>query len=122
MSIQTNKAKVAGTLLTYWQKTTVDLAAGLDFGPQGNILASFTHLQHAPFTYNINVTNRTNTTQRGTCRIFIGPKVNERGQALTFKEQRGLMIELDKFTVICKRRGSEGNKLKSFIQFFYSEF
>lgn len=100
MSLQTNKAKAAGTLLTYWQKTTVDLAAGLDFGPQGNIMASFTHLQHAPFTYRISVTNRTSTTQRGTCRIFIGPKVNERGQPLTFKEQRGLMIELDKFTVI----------------------
>lgn len=33
-------------LLTFWQKSQVDLNKGLDFG-QGVILASFTHLSHA---------------------------------------------------------------------------
>ncbi|XP_065074155.1 phenoloxidase 8-like [Ochlerotatus camptorhynchus] len=88
----------ANVLLTYWQRSQVDLATGLDFGPQGNVFASFTHLQHAPFTFRLTV-NNTGARRRGTCRIFIGPKTDERNIALTFQEQRILMVELDKFTV-----------------------
>ncbi|EDX07589.1 phenoloxidase 2 [Drosophila simulans] len=90
----------ANTLLTYWQKSSADLAAGLDFGPSadGNIFASFTHLQNAPFTYTFNVTNN-GARRTGTCRIFICPKVDERNQALNLEEQRLLAIEMDKFTV-----------------------
>jgi hypothetical protein len=89
----------ANTLLTYWQQSDVDLGTGLDFGPQGNIFARFTHIQHAPFTYQIGVSNLTGANQRGTCRIFIGPTIDERGTALPFNEQRLLMIELDRFVV-----------------------
>ncbi|XP_058835187.1 phenoloxidase 1-like [Topomyia yanbarensis] len=89
----------ANVLLTFWQKSQVDLAAGLDFGPKGNVFASFTHLQHAPFAFEIKVTNSTGSAKRGTARIFIAPKVDERGTKLTFKEQRLLFIELDKFGV-----------------------
>lgn len=103
MDIQLSRANSKpGTLLTYWQKTSVDLAAGLDFGPEGNILASFTHLQHAPYTYRISVTNGGSAVRRGTCRIFLGPTQDDRGQPLAFREQRGLMIELDKFAVNCE--------------------
>ncbi|KAL1382273.1 hypothetical protein pipiens_013261 [Culex pipiens pipiens] len=62
-------------------------------------LLSFTHLQHAPFAYRLTVNNSTGTPRRGTCRIFIGPKVDERNTPLTYKEQRILMVELDKFGV-----------------------
>ncbi|XP_034653505.1 phenoloxidase 2 [Drosophila subobscura] len=88
------------TLITYWQKSSADLAAGLDFGPaaDGNIFASFTHLQNAPFTYTFNVTNR-GARRTGTCRIFICPKVDERNQPLRLEDQRLLAIEMDKFTV-----------------------
>ncbi|XP_022227535.2 phenoloxidase 2 [Drosophila obscura] len=88
------------TLLTYWQKSSADLAAGLDFGPaaDGNIFASFTHLQNAPFTYTFNVTN-SGPRRTGTCRIFICPKVDERNQPLRLEDQRLLAIEMDKFTV-----------------------
>lgn len=89
-------------LLTFWQKSQVDLGAGLDFGPEGNVLAQFTHLQHAPFVYNIVVNNNSGAPRRGTCRIFIAPKFDERGTAITFRDQRSLMIEMDKFTVNCK--------------------
>lgn len=51
-----SKGSIPNILLTYWQKSDVDLAAGLDFGP-GNIYAQFTHLQHAPFQYRISVNN-----------------------------------------------------------------
>ncbi|XP_039479910.1 phenoloxidase 2 [Drosophila santomea] len=90
----------ANTLLTYWQKSSADLAAGLDFGPSadGNIFASFTHLQNAPFTYTFNVTNA-GARRTGTCRIFICPKVDERNQPLSLEEQRLMAIEMDKFTV-----------------------
>ncbi|XP_055535220.1 phenoloxidase 8-like [Wyeomyia smithii] len=100
LTAQLNRANApANVLLTYWQRSQVDLATGLDFGPQGNIFASFTHLQHAPFTYRISVNNSSGAMRRGTCRIFIGPKVDERNSPLTYQEQRILMIELDKFTV-----------------------
>lgn len=89
-------------LLTFWQKSQVDLAAGLDFGPQGNVFARFTHLQHAPFSYQISVNNTSGSMKRGTCRIFIAPKNDERGMELSFRDQRLLMIEMDKFTVNCK--------------------
>ncbi|XP_031639065.1 phenoloxidase 2-like [Contarinia nasturtii] len=87
-------------LLTYWQKSDVDLGAGLDFGP-GNVYAQFTHLQHAPFEYRINVINEAHTIKYGTCRIFLIPKFNERDQPLTYQEQRLSAIEMDKFVVAC---------------------
>ncbi|KFB48434.1 AGAP004975-PA-like protein [Anopheles sinensis] len=100
VGVQLNRANApANVLLTYWQRTQVDLATGLDFGPQGNVFASFTHLQHAPFTFRLAVNNTSGAARRGTCRIFIGPKVDERNTTLTMEEQRLLMVELDKFTV-----------------------
>ncbi|EDW61649.1 phenoloxidase 2 [Drosophila virilis] len=88
------------TLLTYWQKSNANLAAGLDFGPveDENITASFRHLQNAPFTYTFNVTN-SGAKRTGTCRIFICPKTDERNQPLRLEEQRLMAIEMDKFTV-----------------------
>lgn len=80
----------------------MDLGTGLDFGPEGNVFATFTHIQHAPFTYRINVKNDSGTIKRGTVRIFLGPKTDESGNTLPFREQRRLMIEMDKFTVNCK--------------------
>lgn len=35
----------------------------------------------------------------GTCRIFLVPKVDERGQPLRFREQRLFAVEMDKFLV-----------------------
>lgn len=40
--------------------------------------------------------------KRGTARIFMGPKADEAGKSIPFREQRRLLIELDKFTVNCK--------------------
>uniref|UniRef100_T1GK98 Hemocyanin C-terminal domain-containing protein n=1 Tax=Megaselia scalaris TaxID=36166 RepID=T1GK98_MEGSC len=84
-------------LLTYWQQSDIDLAAGLDFGANGNVFAHFTHLQNAPFEYNIRVTN-SGQARRGTVRIFLCPKTDERGTALNLNEVRQLAIEMDKFT------------------------
>ncbi|XP_050092731.1 phenoloxidase 8-like [Anopheles aquasalis] len=99
-NIQLNKSNTPkNVLLTFWQRSQINLETGLDFGPEGNLFATFSHLQHAPFAYHISVKNQSNKTRRGTVRIFLGPKKNEKGDILPFGEQRRLMIELDKFTV-----------------------
>lgn len=98
VQISTGKAAV-NRLLTYWQRSQVDLGVGLDFGPQGSVLATFTHLQHAPFVYRINVVNDLQKNRRGTIRIFLAPIYQGFGEPLTFDKQRRFVIELDKFTV-----------------------
>ncbi|XP_055623361.1 uncharacterized protein LOC129766790 [Toxorhynchites rutilus septentrionalis] len=99
-SVQLNRAGTkSNILLTFWQRSQVDLGTGLDFGPEGNVFATFTHIQHAPFTYRINVKNESSTNKRGTVRIFLGPKTDEKGNTIPFREQRLLMVEMDKFTV-----------------------
>lgn len=42
-------------LKTGWQQSNVDMSRGMDFTPRGNVYAQFTHLQHVPFTYRIQV-------------------------------------------------------------------
>ncbi|XP_076677764.1 phenoloxidase 1-like [Andrena cerasifolii] len=86
-------------LNTFWSQSVVDLSRGLDFTPRGPVLARFTHLNHADFTYTITVNNRNSAPQRGTVRIFIAPKEDERGLPFTFRQQKNLMIEMDKFSV-----------------------
>ncbi|EDV36953.2 uncharacterized protein Dana_GF13216 [Drosophila ananassae] len=92
------KGTTPNVLATYWQNSTVDLTAGLDFSSATNVLASFSHLQNAPFTYTFNVTNN-GAKRTGTCRIFLCPKVDERNMALRLEDQRQMAIEMDKFTV-----------------------
>uniref|UniRef100_A0A1B6MSZ9 Tyrosinase copper-binding domain-containing protein n=1 Tax=Graphocephala atropunctata TaxID=36148 RepID=A0A1B6MSZ9_9HEMI len=85
-------------LLTLWQQSDVDLSRGLDFTPRGNVFARFTHLQHVPFSYKIQVQN-SGQQRQGTCRIFLAPKFDERGLPFLFRDQKNLFVELDKFTV-----------------------
>ncbi|XP_065075620.1 phenoloxidase 8-like isoform X1 [Ochlerotatus camptorhynchus] len=94
------------TLLSYWQRSQVDLASGLDFGPEGNVFASFTHLQHAPFMFRVQVNNDTGAVRKGTLRIWLAPKVDERGTPLSFKEQRLYFIEMDTSTVTLNPGGN----------------
>lgn len=89
-------------LETFWQQSDLNLSRGMDFVPRGNVFARFTHLQHVPFTYTLNIDNQSKAQRFGFVRIFLGPKNDERGQQMSFREQRLLMIELDKFVVSCK--------------------
>lgn len=100
--VQVNQRNApANTLLTFWQRAELNLGTGLDFGREGNVFASFTHLQHAPFAYNIQVANA-GAARRGTCRIFLAPRTDERGTTLNFRDQQPLLIEMDRFTVNCE--------------------
>ncbi|KAJ8679160.1 hypothetical protein QAD02_014947 [Eretmocerus hayati] len=91
------------TLNTHWTKSDVEMSQGLDFFPRGPVLARIQHLNHDEFSYNIVVNNSNNREVIGTARIFISLKFDEKGEPLTFNEQRKFMIEMDKFTVRLKK-------------------
>ena len=93
------------TFNTFWQQSDVDLSRGMDFQPRGSVFVRFTHLQHQPFTYKITVNNQANGSRQGTCRIFLAPKNDEKGNPWLFRDQKTMFIELDKFTVNCKSSG-----------------
>lgn len=101
----TRKNKTVDTLNTFWQGADINIKNGLDFAGKGNIYVSYTHLQHERFTYTIHVENA-GAEREGTCRIFLGPRTDERGAALKFREQQTLMIEMDRFKVNCKQQSS----------------
>lgn len=92
----------ANVINTFWQQSDIDLSRGMDFQPRGSVFARFTHLQHQPFTYNITVNNQ-GQARMGTCRIFMAPKFDERGNPWLFRDQKTLFIELDKFRVNLKQ-------------------
>jgi tyrosinase len=87
-------------LETFWTKTTVDLQAGMDFAEGNSIYAEFTHLDHQPFNYTINLDNNTGIFKKAIFRIFLGAKKDQNGTTYTLNNQRRLMIELDKWTAI----------------------
>lgn len=93
---------VKNTLQTFRQETDVELSRGLDFSPKGAVYARLTHLQHHPFSYKIKVQNEAMVAKKGTFRIFLAPKCDERDRILTFEEQRHLMIEMDRFVADSK--------------------
>lgn len=116
ISVQiTAKGTSPNVLATFWQNSDIDIGAGLDFGPNGAVFARYRHLQHVPYEYDVRVTN-TGPSRRGTCRIFLCPKKDERGAALKMVDVKNLAIELDKFHVninpgqnTFKRRSSESS-------------
>ncbi|KAF5280175.1 hypothetical protein FQR65_LT15038 [Abscondita terminalis] len=83
---------------TFWQQSDVDLSRGMDFQPRGSVFVRFTHLQHQPFNYNI-IVNNAGAPRQGTCRIFIAPATDERGNPWLLQDQKSLFIELDRFIV-----------------------
>lgn len=90
----------------------MDLGIGLDFGPEGTAFVSFTHIQHAPFSYQIKINNSDRTPKRGTVRIFMGPITDQSGRNIPFHDQRRWMIELDKFSVNCEYMRPSSSSLK----------
>ncbi|XP_045478104.1 phenoloxidase 1-like [Harmonia axyridis] len=83
---------------TFWQQSDVDLSRGMDFQPRGPVFVRFTHLQHQDFNFRITVNNQGGS-RMGTCRIFMAPKFDERGNPWLFRDQKTMFIELDKFPV-----------------------
>lgn len=90
----------AGTNLfnTFWQQSDVDMSRGMDFQPRGAIFVRFTHLQHQPFNYVIKV-NNAGAQRQGTCRIFMSPKADEKGNPWLLRDQKNMLVEMDRFIV-----------------------
>ncbi|XP_056629808.1 phenoloxidase 1 [Diorhabda sublineata] len=101
-SINVESGKARNTFNTFWQESDVDLSRGMDFQPRGAVFVRFTHLNHQPFNYRITV-NNSGKARQGTCRIFMAPKFDERGNPWLFKDQRHMFIELDRFRVDLKQ-------------------
>ncbi|XP_063218970.1 phenoloxidase 1-like [Bacillus rossius redtenbacheri] len=125
VEIEVRGGRTKNELQTFWQQSDVDMSRGLDFQPRGSILARFTHLQHSPFSYKIQVENSNNSNKIGTVRIYLAPKFDERGLPMLFTDQKGLFIELDKFQVTLKpksntitRRSDESSVTIPFEQTF----
>ncbi|KAG5886327.1 hypothetical protein JTB14_034790 [Gonioctena quinquepunctata] len=99
ISIESTSGGQGNNIQTFWQQSDVDLSRGMDFQPRGAVLVRFTHLNHAEFTYRITVNNQSGENRQGTCRIFLAPKFDERGNPWLFRDQKHMFIEMDKFSV-----------------------
>lgn len=89
------------SFVTFWQRSQVDLRAGIDFSAAGSAFVSFTHLQCAPFVYRLRINSTARSNRQDTVRIFLLPRQNEQGRPLSFEDRRLLAIELDSFRVNC---------------------
>lgn len=87
---------------TFIDEADFNLQYGLDFRPAGSIFARVNHLQHAKYRFSFDIQNNGVDIKAGTIRIFLAHKLDYQGQELTLDELRNLMIELDRFEVICK--------------------
>ncbi|BET00231.1 Phenoloxidase subunit 2 [Nesidiocoris tenuis] len=96
---------------TFWEKSDVDLSNGLDFNPRGSVYATFTHLQHSTFRIKITIDNKTGADKIGTVRIFMSPKYDERGLSWSFRDQKNMFIEIDKFVVNLKPKQNTVERL-----------
>ncbi|KAG7303487.1 hypothetical protein JYU34_012011 [Plutella xylostella] len=96
--IETTGSNQANTLNTFWMQSDVDLSKGLDFSNRGPVYARFTHLNHRPFRYVINV-NNAGSARRATVRVFLAPKVDERNLPWSLNDQRKMFVEMDRFVV-----------------------
>jgi len=121
--------RTPNTLVTFWEQHDIDLSRGLDFGRTnfnnlGPVWARYTHIQHEPFSYRIQVNSPAQL--QGTVRIFMAPRVDEHQARLRFVEQRQMFFEMDKFVVtlrpgvnnIIERRSDESTVTIPFEQTF----
>ncbi|XP_045134884.1 phenoloxidase 3-like isoform X2 [Portunus trituberculatus] len=88
-------------LITGWSTRDFEASRGLDFDnnkPDKPVIMQLKHLNHHPFVYNIEVINSSSLPKEVTVRIFMAPKLNEKGAEMNFMEQRLLWAEMDRFT------------------------
>ncbi|XP_055610032.1 phenoloxidase 8-like [Uranotaenia lowii] len=96
----TGPAPRENTLMTFWQRTQFNLGTGLDFNPTGDSFVTFTHLQHTPFTFRLQVRNSFSSPRQGTVRLYLIPTTDADGSNLGLKDRRRYAMELDSFKVV----------------------
>ncbi|XP_055317646.1 phenoloxidase subunit 1-like [Sitodiplosis mosellana] len=84
-------------LITFWQKSTVNLQNGLNFHRSEPILVTFTHLNYQHFSYLFEVENGNSAPVDGTVRIYLLPIKSDKGDPLLFAGSRKLAMEIDRF-------------------------
>ncbi|KAK3865004.1 hypothetical protein Pcinc_029357 [Petrolisthes cinctipes] len=89
-------------LVTGWSNREFEASRGIDFAAEMSVLLRLQHIDHLPFNYHIMVNNQTGADKQVTVRIFLAPRKNERGDDMSFMDQRLLWAEMDKFTVSLK--------------------
>ncbi|XP_034256439.1 phenoloxidase 1-like [Thrips palmi] len=97
VDVQSDGSPRPNVLFTHWQASDLELSRGFDFSPRPPIFARLTHLQHQPFSYILQVENKSKKRKEGFVRIFLAPKFDENGEPMAFDDQRHFMIEMDKF-------------------------
>ncbi|KAK3914546.1 Phenoloxidase 3 [Frankliniella fusca] len=97
LSVRSDVTKTLNELHTYWQETDLDLSLGLAFTPTGRAYGRFRHLQHEPFSYDIQVVNKGLQEVRAYVRIFLITVTDENGQPLDLDYQQHFAIEMDRF-------------------------
>ncbi|XP_072934538.1 phenoloxidase subunit 2-like [Epargyreus clarus] len=97
MSASTMTGGQSNVLNTFWMQSDIDLSGGLDFSEREPVFVRFTHLNHRPYRYVINVNNSTGEKKRATVRIFMAPKFDEGNLEWMLSEQRKMFIEMDRF-------------------------
>ncbi|ODN01429.1 Phenoloxidase subunit 2 [Orchesella cincta] len=89
-------------LRTFWTKKKFELAPSVDKSTDqgGDAHICAVHLAHEPFTFKITIERKScakSKSGKGTIRIFMAPRFDEKGRRLHLKEQRRLMFKLDSF-------------------------
>jgi len=82
---------------TYYATNTLHLGKGFDYTRDTEAKVLVKHIDHEDFTYVIDVDNNDEKDHHAVFRVFLAPKYDERGHPFSLKEQRTLMVELDKF-------------------------
>ncbi|XP_050704837.1 phenoloxidase 1-like [Eriocheir sinensis] len=95
--VEVESADRKNMLTTGWNTQDFEASRGLDFNSSRPVMVRLTHLDHWPFRYNIKVENEEKVAKEVTIRIFMAPKLNERGVDMNFMEQRLLWAEMDRF-------------------------
>lgn len=82
---------------TYFTTTPMKLGKGFEFTKNTPATIKVEHLDHDDFYLVMDVTNHASQEKTAIFRVFMAPKLDEHGLALSLKEQRPIMIEIDKF-------------------------
>nr|CAC33894.1 hemocyanin subunit 1 [Spirostreptus sp. BT-2000] len=100
--IENLKTHEENMIHTYYTSSTLRLSKGFDYTKDSEAKVIVEHTDHDDFVYVIDIDNNARVEKTAVLRIFLAPKYDERGHPLTLKEQRVMMIELDKFKATLK--------------------
>lgn len=97
VSVRTTGATADNILRTYMQQSDLDVSLGLDYTPSGRQYARFTHLQHRPFDYVLQINNDDSRERQVFVRLFLLMTQDQNGSTLDFDFQRRFSIQMDTF-------------------------